>query len=357
MYEVISFQERSLWKEKLAQLNIKDVFYYHSYSNLNLFTGDGDPFLFYCEDERGKKLCYVFLRRNINALAFMEAEKETELYDIITPTYGYGGPLYNDLDEQLLIHFRRDFEDYCKKENIISEFIRFHPLYQNHTYLEKLVDVSYDRETIYVDLTKREDEIYNGYHKNHKRNIKKAIKNQLTFKVFQNENACPIIDTFYEMYKKTMDKVNASAYSYYSRDYLEQLVQEFPDKSMIGTVYYNGDMIAAALCLYDGLVLHYHLGCSEQKFLSLGSNTYLLHHIALWGKSEGLNVFHLGGGHIGRDSLFQFKHRFNPEGTLNFYIGKKVHNPEKYKSLVEKWEKFYQQESKPSFFPEYRQKI
>ncbi len=357
MYEVISYQDKKLWEEKLSQIKIKDIFYYHSYCMMNHYTGDGEPFLFFYEDERGNKLCYVFLRRNIHKLDFLKEEIDSELYDIITPTYGYGGPLYNKINKQLLIDFRREFENYCKKENIICEFIRFHPIYQNQTFLENLMDVTYDRETILVDLSKGENEIFNIYHKNHKRNINKAIKNQLIFRVFQNEESYLIIDKFYDMYQKTMDKVKATSYSYFSLDYLKQLVKEFFHRSIIGAVYYNGMLIAAAFCLYDEHSLHYHLGCSEQEFLSLGSNTFLLHNIAIWGKRNGLTVFHLGGGHVGRDSLFQFKHRFNPLGTLHFYIGKKVHNSAKYTSLIRKWEKYYHQESNSAFFPEYRNKI
>ncbi|MBS4172947.1 GNAT family N-acetyltransferase [Bacillus sp. FJAT-49736] len=357
MYKVISYKERSVWEEKLSQLNKRDLFYQHTYCMLNQFTGDGDPFLFFYEDGSGNRLCYAFLRRKINVLEFMKEETESDIYDIITPSYGYGGPLFNELNTQFLIDFRREFESYCKKENIICEFIRFHPLYQNQSLLETLMDISYDRETIFVDLTKSEDEIYHDYHKNHKRNMNKASKNQLKFKVFQHENRFHVIEKFYEMYKNTMNKVKASSYSYFSLDYLEELIKGFYHESMIGAVYHNERMIAAAICLYDGNALHYHLGCSEEEFLNLGSNVYLLHNIAIWGKRNGLSIFHLGGGHIGRDSLFQFKHRFNPSGTLPFYIGKKVHDPILYNHLVAKWENYYQQKSLPEFFPAYRGKV
>ncbi|MDF2787340.1 MAG: hypothetical protein K0S80_438 [Neobacillus sp.] len=355
MYEVISFEDVPKWEKKMNELSKKDVFYRLCYSKLYQEIGDGDPYLFFFENEQGQKLCYSFLKRKLNKLPFLSEDLEgAALYDIITPSYGYGGPLYDHADYPLIQQFRREFEDYCKEENIITEFIRFHPLLQNQRYMENFLEVSYDRETVYVDLTKSQDELISDYHKNHKRNVTKAIKNNLEFRVFRGSQIEEQLKTFYEMYSETMDKLNASDYSYFSSDYLQNLVSGFEDHSIMGAVFYKDKMVAAALCMYDGGTLHYHLGCSKQKFLNLGTSIFMLHNIALWGKENGLQSFHLGGGHIGRDSLFQFKHRFNIKGTLDFYIGKKVHNPEIYKTLIGKWEEYYLKPSNNYFFPAYR---
>ncbi|MFB6466866.1 GNAT family N-acetyltransferase [Cytobacillus sp. Hz8] len=364
MYEVISYHEKKKWEEKLKQLNKKDVFYHHGYSDLCHGLGDGDPYLFFYEDKKNKKsLCYVFIKRRIEVRQNSSNPHLTnEFYDITTPSYGYGGPLYDELDEEFLTGFRFKFEEYCLKENIVCEFIKFHPLLQNQRDLENFMDICFDREMIYMDLTKSEEEIFNVIHKNHKRNIKKAQKNQLEFLVFQREKAINQITLFYTLYKETMDKLSASQYSYFSTEYLYQLFEGFRDHSLIGAVYDQGQMISAALCLYDGGNLYYHLGCSKKEFLNLGGNPYLFHRLALWGKEKGLKKFHLGGGHSalhnggveGRDSLFQFKNRFHPDGILDFYIGRKIHIPDKYKKLVIQWEEYYGEKAEEAFFPAYR---
>jgi lipid II:glycine glycyltransferase (peptidoglycan interpeptide bridge formation enzyme) len=358
MYEVISNNDRIKWEMRLNEISKKDVFYHHSYSTLYQKMGDGNPFLFFYEDEKGNKLCYSFLKREINQLAFMNDENdESELFDIITPSYGYGGPLYDYEDEQFVRQFRSVFSNYCKENNIITEFIRFHPILQNQIYMDTSMEVAYNRETIFVDLMKTEKEIFNHYHKNHKRNVKKAIKNNLEFRVFQKERTHEKIDEFYKLYKETMDKLNASDYSYFSTEYLTDLLSADDNHLMMGAVLLNGNMVAAAICMHDGGTLHYHLGCSKQETLNLGTTIFLLHKIALWGNEKGLHTFHLGGGHVGRDSLFQFKHRFHAEGSLNFYIGKKVHHPEIYYKLLKKWEQYYLQPSVEEFFPSYRYPI
>ena len=355
MYEVISFEDTTNWEKKINEFTKKDAFYHLSYSKLYREIGDGDPYLFFFENEKGNKLCYSFLKRKINKLPFMNNYLgDVDIYDIITPSYGYGGPLYDNEDHQVIQQFRSEFEEYCKQDNIITEFIRFHPILQNQKYMEDLLDVTYDRETVFMDLVKSKDEIFSHYHKNHKRNVLKAMKNKLEFKVFHKDQIESQLYTFYEMYKATMDKLNASEYSYFSIEYLHNLISGLNQHSILGVVFCNEKMVAAALCIYDSNSLHYHLGCSYKEFLNLGSTIFLLHNVALWGKENGMHSFHLGGGHIGRDSLFQFKHRFNLKGTLEFYIGKKVHQPEVYKNLIEKWEEYYLTPSNSQFFPAYR---
>ena len=353
LIQVISFKEKQKWDRTIQRFIKKDVYYFQEYCSLYYLMGDGEPQLALFEDKKGNMVCYPFIKRAID-LPFMD-NKLSQDFDIITP-YGYGGPLTQNSSEQIIHDFRLEFDEYCQKNNIISEFIRFHPLLKNHEYLEGLIDVVYDRETVYIDLTKSEEEILSNYHKNHRRNINKATRNKLEFRVFEKEHALQNIDSFYHLYKATMDKLNASAYYYFSRDYIKDLLSGLSDNSMIAAVFLERKMISAALCMYEDGYLHYHLGCSDKEFLSLGTNIFQFHHIALWGKQQGLHTFHLGGGYIGRDSLFEFKHRFNKEGTVGFYIGKKIHNLDKYNLLVSGWEKYYNQKLTGDFFPAYRTK-
>ncbi|MBO9129995.1 GNAT family N-acetyltransferase [Bacillus sp. 165] len=354
MYQVISFTDKHKWEEALQQFSQKDVYYFQEYCSLYHTIGDGEPFLFLYKDKKGNKLCYIFIKRPIQSLPFVTQEEG--LYDIITP-YGYGGPLYDDMDEEGIREFRKEFEAYCQSENIISEFVRFHPLLHNHKHLENTMDVIYDRETIYIDLSKSEEEMFAQYHTNHKRSIKKALKNQLEFKVFMKEEAIAQTEAFFQLYCETMDKLNASSYYYFSNDYVKQLLSGLYENVMIGAVFFEGKMISAALCMYEGDFLHYHLGCSKKEYLHLGTNVFQFHNIALWGKENGCRTFHLGGGHVGRDSLFQFKHRFHQEGTVGFYVGKKILQPERYQELVGKWEEYYSQQALEGFFPAYRRQV
>lgn len=350
LYKVISFKEKEEWDSVLAQFKHKDVYFYHGYCYSYLNIEGGVPSLFYYEDEKGVKIGYTFIKRAIE-LPFWRDE---DVYDIMTP-YGYGGPLTENADEHSIKAFREAFSQYCLEENIVSEFIRFHPLLNNHHHLNEIVDIVSGRETIYIDLTLSEQELVSNYHKNHKRNLNKAIKNNLQFKMFTKETALKHVDAFYELYKETMDKLNASTYYYFSIEYVKMLLSELDGNAMIAAVFYDNQIISAALCICEaGSFLHYHLGCSQKEYLNMGSNIFLFHHISCWGKANGLHTFHLGGGLTDGDSLFQFKHRFNQNGKLTFHLGKKVHHTEMYEKLTAAWQNYYSQTPNINFFPAYR---
>jgi lipid II:glycine glycyltransferase (peptidoglycan interpeptide bridge formation enzyme) len=355
LYEVIPITKEKDWMKKLLTVQKKDIYYHNAYCKL--YEEVGVPYLFIYYTKQGSNICYTFFKRKIDLPFLSTKDSEPQLYDITTAPYSYGGPLYEENSKENLINFRKSFEEYCKKENIITEFIRFHPVLKNHRLLDGCMEINYDRETIMIDLTKDNEEIYQQYHKNHKRNIKKAIKNGLSFKVFVGKDALTKIKPFYNLYKQTMDKLNADPYYYFSENYIEHILSQLNSKSFIAAVYDGEKMVSASLCFHDGGILHYHLGCSDKDYLHLGTNVFLLHNIALWGKQQNCNTFHLGGGHVGRDSLFQFKYRFNTSGTLPFYIGKKIHNKQTYKELVMEWEKHYKEQHPASFFPAYRKKL
>ncbi|MDY7228119.1 lipid II:glycine glycyltransferase FemX [Hyalangium rubrum] len=355
MHEIISFSEPERWASAYAQLSLKDVYYLHAYAELCRCMGDGDPFLFAYSDRVGNRVCYAFIRRPIRGLPFFgDARLEGDWYDIISPTYGYGGPLCAEPRELVLRAFRAEFEAYCRGANIVSEFVRFHPLLGNHRHLGGTMDITFDRETVFMDLSLTEEELLDRYHANHQRNIRKALKNGLEFRVLAGPEALEHLEVFYRLYRATMDKLQALPYFYFSTQYLERLFACFGSSALLGAVFLDGRMISAALCLREGDALVYHLGASEEASLHLGPNVFQFHQLALWARRAGLRTFHLGGGHRGRDSLFQFKHRFNPEGTLALNLGRKIHQPAVYARLVESWSRYHAQEFTGAFFPAYR---
>ncbi|MFB5662643.1 lipid II:glycine glycyltransferase FemX [Alteribacillus sp. HJP-4] len=352
---MIPYSNKKWWEEVLEQAAVTDVFYLHSYSDLYRRLGDGEPQLFVYTAPAGQKVYYSFLKKRLGELKFLgEQGSLGHYYDIITIPYGYGGPLTDSHSPEVIKAFRLEFGTFCEEEKIVSEFVRFHPLLENYHFVENDLDVSNDRETVAVDLTKTQEELMADYHKNHRRNLRKAEKHGLEFHTYQGKEAVKKAENFYSLYTQTMDKLQASSYSYFSLDYVKNLMADMGSKAVLCGVYAEEKMIAAAICLYENDCLHYHLGCSDQSYIHIGSNVFLLHECGLWGKRSGCHTFHLGGGHSGRDSLFTFKHRFSQQKPRDFFIGKKIHNQQVYDKLVNQWEEHYKQPADSGFFPAYR---
>jgi serine/alanine adding enzyme len=355
MHELIPLEQPERWERAYARAGACDVFYRHGYARLCAYAGEGEPLLFAYEDGAGGQVLYVFLRRTLQANPLAaRAGLRGDWADLITPTAGYGGPLCNLPHAQLLHGFRREFDAYCRSTGVVSEFIRFHPVLRNYRYLDADLAVLYDRETVCIDLTLPEEELWLRLHPSHQRNVRKARQRGLELRVLEGREALAQVEAFFCLYAETMLRLGARRPAFYSADCLQRHFEFLGSGALLGAVFLEDRMLAGALCLREGALLHYHLGGSREETLHLGSNVALFHGLALWGQRNGLAAFHLGGGHRGRDSLFQFKHRFNPGGTLGLHVGRKVHHPDAYTRLVGAWMYQHGQLSTGSWFPAYR---
>lgn len=355
MHQVISLAEPERWERECALMPAPDVFYRHAYAALCHAEGDGDPFLFVYDDGAGNRVWYVLVRRPLRALpAAQAAGLEGPWYDTLTPNRGFGGPLCAVPSAELLQAFAEELGAWCRSQNIVSEFVRFHPLLENHRLAGAGMEVRYDREMVDVDLTRPEPELYARLHHRHRDRVRKARQRGLQLRLFQGREACAQVPAFYRVYCATMDRVGSTPYWYHSEGYLQRLFEGFGAEAVLGAVFDGERLVGGAVCLRSGAVLHYWLSGSDEAAQRLGTNPFLLHELSLWAKRQGCRSFFLGGGHVGRDSLFMFKYRFDPGGLRGYHVGRRVHLPEVQARLVEGWRRLHAQEPPAHFFPPYR---
>ncbi|HIE27563.1 TPA: GNAT family N-acetyltransferase, partial [Candidatus Poribacteria bacterium] len=338
------------WLRILKKFEKKDASFIPEYAELYEINGDGKAQCFVYE-ENGDYVLYVFMKRKINDLPFMNSET-VESFDIITP-YGYGGPLCSSSDsgikKNLMKGFFTSFNEYCREENIITEFIRFHPLLKTHEGCEQYLNVIKSCDNIYLDLTKSEEDIWWGFKSPRRRAIKKAKRNNST--VFHAENF-EHFDKFVELYHQTMERVNADSYFFFSEEYYAFLNDKLRDNFELFFTKANGEIIAGVLFLCYGDYIHSYLGGAIEDSFSLRPNDLLYYEVALWAKKKGYKYLHFGGGEGG---VYKFKQGFSKD-TAEYFIGKLIRNKPIYQRICEKWNKYYPDKTKEdiSFFPLYR---
>ena len=126
---------------------IVDIYFDMAYlkGSEKIEKGKLDFFLY--EDSNGKG-SNIFIKREIE-----QDIVELPLYDLITP-YGYGGPLIEikqKSNREIFIKtYFEKYEAYCNENNIVSEFVRFHPLEKNYEYSKNFYNVIYNSNTIFI---------------------------------------------------------------------------------------------------------------------------------------------------------------------------------------------------------------
>ena len=327
MLSVYSLEKTEQWDSVVRTFVEYDVYWLSGYVKAFQIHGDGDPLLFLFEGY-GVRAMNVVMKRDISKMEPFSGKIESNAYFDFSTPYGYGGWLIEgETYEQLFT----EYEEWCLKNGVISEFVRFHPVLKNHLYVESAYVVVFLGETVVVNLNSPEA-IWSNITSKNRNVIRKAQKNGI--KIY-NGNYPDIYDKFKVIYNDTMDKDNAEEYYYFEEEFYMSILDDLPQNAQVFYATLDSKVIAASIIIAANGKQTYHLSGSLKEYANLAPTNLLLYKAALWGGANGCKTFHLGGGVGSReDNLFKFKRAFC-RGVLNkFFIGKKIINQEVYNKLI-----------------------
>ena len=276
-------------------------------------------------------------------------------YDIVTP-YGYGGPLMTQIAPgytaaDLEQAFTQAFADYCNREKIVSEFVRFHPMLENGPAFRRVYHATCIRHTLGTDLTVA-DPVGTEFSKECRRRVRKALDAGVTWRITQAPDS---LEAFREIYYATMDRNHAGEYYYFDGDYFADCLRYFKQNVLFVQALLGEKTIAAGLYFIFDKTIHVHLSGTLSEYLYLSPAYVLRYAAALWGKENGYERIHHGGGrsNASDDTLYAFKKHFAKNVTFDFYVGKRIWNEEVYGALCRLTNTSLQEE----YFPAYRMKM
>lgn len=348
MISFVTLGEKQKWEEIVgSDCEVYDMWQYVSAFEKN---NDGRAILLY-KEYAGGAIYNVVHKRDISIIP--EFSNQKQIYDFISP-YGYAGiKKVGKVTDDDLKNFLEEYTEYCQRNNIISEFIRLNPLQDNYkNYLfDKSFNIIYSSKTVCMKLD-NEEQIWNSLKSTCRNRIRKAKNSGIKIK---NGFSSRMFEDFRKIYKETMDRDNAKEYYYFNEDFFDDLKKNMKHNAELVIAYLDDLAIDAALIIYNGETAHYHLGGTLDNYMNLGAHNYVLYESALLSLNKGFKKFHLGGGYGGDNSpLLRFKRTFNKNGDLDFYIGKKIYDKEKYDELVSIKEKNLKNKIDDNFFPKYR---
>jgi serine/alanine adding enzyme len=320
------------WDLLLDELQLTDVYLRLGYVQTTRILEPGAPVLLHLASNGGSVAFPLLLR---------EIPDAEEMHDVITP-YGYGGPV--GIGRPPWAEFHAAYGRWCERRNVVSTFIRYHPLYANHRDVAPETIVEPLAGTVGWTLTPGAD-LFPEMHPHHRRLARKAENAGVRV----TATCVPAtLERFEAMYRKTMERRDAASFYFFSPEYWKALTERVGELIVLFEARLGEEPVGSLLCFASKPWLHYHLGASTDLARSMGANNLLFLEAARWGQQEGFNTFHLGGGVGGaHDSLLEFKLRFQTGGMRPSFIGKQINKLSAYRRLAGK-------ESRDEFFPAYR---
>ena len=323
-----------------------DIYFDENYGKLYEKVEGGNAIVFKCKTENGE-IINQFIRREIP----FKIDGQT-FYDIVTP-YGYGGPYIVEANnkERLIKDYEKQFTKYCIDNNIVAEFVRFHPIYENYKDFSEVYDCSFNRFTLATNIKDYLDPIQAEFSKHTRRTINSILNNGIEFKMIEKPTK-EDMEEFKRIYYLNMERKEAEDYYFFDDEYFNKIFKYFEGRFVIAEALYEGKIIAAGLYFITAKNVHAHLSGTDTQYLYLSPAYILKYGTALWAKKHEINYIHYGGGTSTAldNSLYMFKCKFSKNTKFEFWIGKKIWNKEIYNELCNQTGISKDEE----FFPAYR---
>ncbi len=322
------------WLEIIFSLpeEYQDIYFHPDYVDLNCFKDNSEGFLFY-NKENDNIWINTFIKIRIPSL--LKGVKDI-YYDLETP-YGYGGPISNTYEKEFIKRSNEKFIKWVKKNNIIAEFVRLHPLYNSTNFTDAKIQILENRVTCSLDLSLVKKD-FSPFKSKVKNMIRKALK--FTNAIISKDKKD--YDEFVKLYLSLMIDKDAEKENFFSKLYLDNLFYLIKNNGFMSVIKSDqSEILAIGVFLNGKNSCHYHLSASKNHKYQ-GINNFLIYNAALYAKKLNLKILHLGGGNqnIHDDKLFKFK---NSMATSNhkYFIGKRINDNKIYENIKNAWKKKY----------------
>lgn len=325
MIKIIDNTSVTEWDRLVKTFDNYDVYYLNGYVQAFKINGDGEPFLLYAEHNSARCMC-VFLKRII-----LSDKLDRQYYDLTTP-YGYGGFVFeknsHDTDNIILL---QEIIKYFYSFDIVSAFIRWHPILNNAHSADEVIPIINIGQTVHID-TSMNVNIWDNIACKNRTAIRNSIKKGVSI---NHSNDARMFSVFKEIYDATMLKDNASSYYFFKKEFYDSISNDLRNNYEIFYAQVDDEIISMAIMLHSNKFMHYHLSGIKTEYRSYNATNLLLYEAAKWAQQNGFNCLHLGGGlGAAHDNLYRFKKAFNRANDNNFYISKLVINHNIYNKLV-----------------------
>lgn len=328
-----------------------DFYHLPEYVELDANIIDGMPVCWVGETKQGKVWIPLIKRKIPDPIA-----KGKEYYDLTSP-YGYPGILFeNPLSPDLLNTVLAQYVEDAAQENYVTSFLRMNPLTNPFIWRQDdHVEQKYHGFTISVPLNLSLDKIRGNYSSNHRNDIRKLKKQNFQF--FLDDLS--FYEDFLKIYKESMDRLDASNYYYFSKDYFDHIFEILGENIHLVTITESTgeEVVAGGLFTDFNGIIQSHLSATKSSYMSHAPSKLMFDGVIEWAASNSHRWLHLGGGvNSCNDSLYRFKKGFSPIKnqftTLRIIHDEQRYNNLNYIALQESGKKEFEDFD---FFPLYRQ--
>jgi hypothetical protein len=313
---------------------MRDLFFDQSYGRTYETIGDGECEVFKFQHSKGT-VKHTFIKREIA----VKIDGET-YYDLATP-FMYGGPIISDCSEgdrwELVDEFQWAFQSYCEENNIICEFVRFHPVHSNILDFVGYYDIDYVGEGFATDLASFRSPEHVEFSEPTRSMIRSALCSGVEYSVSSEREQ---FDKFKRFYFALAKHTNGQGAKDTDEPFFNKCMESLGDKLVVVEATYKRITIGMSLNFTEDKEIYCHSSLALPEFESLNPRHVMQYGMTRWGKTHGFEMVHLGGASAKdvEGELYLYKKQFALNTSFRQCVGRKVWNPEVYRKVCAAFE-------------------
>lgn len=345
------------WASTLSTSNA-GIFYTNDYCGLHQ-EKDGSPAMLRYQDNLGVAFDVTFFK-NIAALPFYQEIAGQFAYrpiDLANPVYN--GPIVVSAEAdrfELLRRYRKALDQFCADNHVVTEFIRFHPLYEQTAQLSRVEELIPVSDILYIDLRQGYEAARKRYRKGHRSAARKAAREGASWSFVEPDDTH--LGTFTRLYEWTQQRNGTRSVYLQKESFFHSMFRALTGRALLAESYSRGSVVSSSIFLDDKTSLWYQYSGSNLSLLRTNAHTYLMDKIAGWTAERGISYLVLGGGgnpHDPTDRIAKFKRGFS-HLMGKVYQLRKVHHPATLQALLlakEHYNRRQGREIRSDWFPSY----
>ena len=355
-FEVITPAD-SRWLSVLSTSNA-GIFYTPEYCGLHRAEGSSPAMLLY-QDDLGIAFDVTAIK-DVASLPFYESiagQFGHRPIDLANPIYN--GPIVVSKDgdqPELLRRYREALDQFCADNHVVTEFVRFHPLYEHSQTLSRIQELIPVSDILYVDLKNGYEAARKQYRKGHRWAAQKAAREGASWSIVEPDD--DHLATFTRLYEWTQQRNETRSMYVHKEPFFRSLFDLLKGRALLVESYAHGEVVSSSIFLDDKACLWYQYSGSALNLLGTNAHTFVMDKMVAWAASKGISYLVLGGGgdpHDPADGVAKFKRGFSHLMGKVHQL-KKVHHPATLETLLlakERYNRSMGREVQGNWFPSY----
>lgn len=302
-------------------------------------------------ESNGCRIAYPFFLRPIPPSPRFPGETR---WDTTSPEYA--GPILLDGGNSagglpVPGEFQERFGQFCRSSGIVAEFAHLNPWNAREDLLDA-ASIEWNREIVYVDLTRTEEEIWqHSLSSDTRRQTRQAI--QAGVQVRRAESTQDVL-AFHRLHHQTMERLAALERYFLPPSFFLTIFESMPRNAFFMLSEFHGRIVAGGLYFQDASTVYWHLSAVDLDFSRVRPVNAFHYETIKQSACAGKQRMLCGGAFQHGDGVFRFKAGFSPL-RIPFRVYKRVHDRDLYAGLTEDWFRRHPGLSpEPGFFPAYR---